>query len=115
LDGFVRLQTRNKPFEGWFRTSPVTTAPGVPLRVSVNVSQTCPGESWITVAALDAATGEPLSGYAEEDCRPVVADGLEESVSWRERDSIETGSPVKLRVALYGHAEIRALVLGPAG
>jgi len=114
LDGFVRLQTRNKPVEGWFRTAPVSTASGGPLRVSLNVSGTCPDESWVTVAVLDAATHQPLPGYDEVDCRRLTTDGPEASVCWRAGDHIDAQTPVKLRVTVYGEAELRALVLSPA-
>ena len=113
LDGFVRLQTRNKPLDGWFLTVPVSSTAGSPMRVAVNVSCTAPGRSWVTVAALDVTTNEPLPGFAEADCRPVTTDGLEEPVRWREHDSIDTRTPVKLRVTVHGEAELRALVLSP--
>ena len=114
LDGFVRLQTRNKPLDGWFRTAPVKAAPGVPVRVQVNVGGVCPGESWVTVEALDAATDQVLPGYADADCRPVATDGLNEPVCWGARDSIGGGTPFKLRVKVFGNAEIRAVELSPA-
>ena len=110
-DGFVRLQTRNRPMCGWFRTVPVRAATA-PLRVAVNVEATRPGRSWVSVEALDAVTNLPLPGYVESDCLPVTEGGLEVPVRWKgDRDRIETSSPVKLHVAIHGEAALRALVV----
>jgi len=47
-------------------------------------------------------SGEPISGFSFDDCRPIAADGLNESVTWMNHTTLKTlkGQPIRLRFRL---------------
>jgi hypothetical protein len=51
----------------------------------------------IRVALLDV-NGQPVPGYALEDCTPITGDSVRHAVTWRERNEVPTGEDVRIRI-----------------
>ncbi len=65
-------------------------------RLTVNVDAS---EGECRVAVLDAE-GEPLTGYASEDCVPVAGDGVRHVARWKAGDTLPAGESIRLRFHL---------------
>ena len=72
--------------------------------------------SWVTVEIVDAATGEPLPGYAADDCQRVLTDGVRLPVRWREHRTLAgvEVERIQLRFRLYGRAKLYSFAFAPA-
>mgnify|MGYP001049589929 CR=1 FL=1 len=57
--------------------------------------------SCLRVELTDERFG-PLPGYSAENCVPMTESGLRVPVSWRDRPTIETDSPVRVKVNFAG-------------
>ncbi len=69
-------------------------------RLWLNFSTSAAGE--IRVGLLDGASGQPIAGYAIEDCRPVIGNEIERAVRWKGGPSVSqvAGRPIRLQFAL---------------
>jgi len=101
LDGFVH-------FEAVQGEGTVTTKPFVLSGSTLLLNADGRGGS-IRVAVLDA-NGGALGGFGEDDCRPITADGLRQSVVWGNHRELAglTGRLVRLRFHLGGTAKLYA-------
>ncbi len=94
LDGFVSVQA---PFRG----GEVVTKPLVfdGSRLEINYSTSAAGSVRIEVQSED---GEPLPGFALDDCFEIVGDSVEHTVRWNGGTGVESlaGRPVRLRFVL---------------
>jgi len=91
LDGFVSLDAGC--FGGVVETVPLEVA-GDQLEVNVNAAQ-----GSLEVEVLSAA-GDPLPGYAGEDCIALHADEVRHVVRWQSTDRLPTSQPLRLRFYL---------------
>ena len=94
LDGFVSVDAREN--EGGFVTPPLTYQ-GTTLRL--NAKTAADGE--VRVGLLDAA-GDPIAGYAVEDCIPITGDHIETAVAWKGGADVSAfaQTPVKLAIRM---------------
>ena len=92
LDGFVSLDAGH--FGGVVETVPLQPAGG---RLEVNVD----AASGSLAVELLSAAGEPLAGYAREDCRAVRTDSVRQTVRWNGDAHLPTGQPLRLRFHLH--------------
>lgn len=77
--------------------------PAVPGRPETELVLNCATSAAGTIRCeLQNEAGEPLPGYALEDCDPVFGDSLEMPVSWRGGSDLKalTGTPVRVRFVL---------------
>lgn len=94
MDGFVSV---NAPMSGGeIVTRPLTFKGG---RLSMNFSTSAAGS--VRIEIQDAA-GNPLPGFALDDCPPVFGDSIERVVTWKNGGDVRSceGRPVRLRFAL---------------
>ena len=93
LDGFVSLDAGH--FGGVVETILLEPRGGGRLEVNVDAA----GGS-LAVEALSAA-GEPLPGYARQDCQAIRTDSVRQTVRWRRLTSnLPAGQPLRLRFHL---------------
>jgi len=110
LDGFTCMRTPDALSFGQFTTKPIAWGAPRPSGLTVNVSRTRPGWSWVQVEVLDAQTRAPLPGLSREQCLPLSKDGLREPVRWAQaRLGDVTAGAVRLRFHLYGGARLHAV------
>lgn len=94
LDGFVSV---NAPLEGGeFITRPLTFKGG---RLEINCATSAAGQIRVE---LQDADGNPLPGFALDDCEPVWGDYIAHIVRWKNQLdlSAHAGRPVRLRFAM---------------
>lgn len=91
LDGFVSLDADGE--DGIVETVALKPSGS---RLTINVDA---AEGECRVAVLDA-DGEPLTGFAREDCVPITGDAVRQVVQWRGSDRLPTGEPIRLRFHL---------------
>lgn len=95
MDGFVARKAGNK--EGVLTTRLLRFEVETRLRLNIDTS----GIGYASVAVLGEA-GEPLSGFAHEDCELIHTDEIDFPVRWKNTDLIPAGAhriEVKLRSA----------------
>ncbi len=94
IDGFVSLGAPRQG--GEIITRPLTFAGA---RLSLNVATSAAGGVRVELRTPD---GEPIDGFALDECSPVLGDALDCTVRWGERTDVSAlaGRPVRLRVAL---------------
>mgnify|MGYP005835242673 CR=1 FL=1 len=91
-DGFASLDAGD--VAGTVLTKRLRGAKG-PLRVNADAKG-----GWLKVEAQDA-DGRALPGYAIDDCRAITGDGVDQVVSWRDRNELPAADgPVRLRFVL---------------
>ena len=94
IDGFVSL---NAPMAGGeVVTKPVVFAGS---RLSLNISTSAAGSAQVEIQ--DAA-GQPIPGFALEDCWDIIGDTLDYTVRWKQGTDVGalSGRPVRLRLRL---------------
>ena len=91
LDGFVSLDAG--PAGGMVETVPLAVS-GDRLEVNADASRGSLG-----VEILSAA-GDPLPGYARQDCVAFHSDQVRHAVRWHSTDRLPTGQPVRVRFYL---------------
>ena len=94
MDGFVSVSA---PMSGGeLLTRPLTFTGG---KLVLNFSSSAAGD--IRVEIQDAS-GEPLPGYALQDCPPIFGDAIERPVSWKNGDDLSAlqGKAIRLRFVL---------------
>ena len=105
LDGFVSLDAGH--FGGVVETVPLHLAGGG-LEVNVDAR-----DGSLAVEALSAA-GEPLPGFAREDCRTIHTDGVRQAVRWAGKARLPIEQPLRLRFHLK-NAELYSFRIREAG
>ena len=94
LDGFVSVQA---PFHG----GEVVTKPVVfdGDELQINYSTSAAGSARVE---LQDASGNPLSGFALDDCIESIGDSVQQTVRWKSGHDVGrmAGQPVRLRFAL---------------
>ncbi len=89
-DGFVSVHAAG---EGTLVTKPLTFTGST---LSLNIASRGP-----TRVELQDAGGKPLPGFALDDCTPITADQIEQTVAWKGGSlSPLAGQPVRLRFVL---------------
>ena len=95
IDGFVGLK-------GGVEWGSVISAPlrvdGAALHVNA--------DAWrgrVQAELLDPGTGEPIDGFARKDCRPMMADRINEVLSWEGGSDLSAlrGRSVQVRFHLW--------------
>ncbi len=94
LDGFVSV---NAPWAG----GEVVTKPLTFLGKELEINYSTSAGGAVRVEIQDPA-GEPLPGFALEDCPEIVGDEIERVVSWKAGKDIEAlaGKPIRLRFVM---------------
>ena len=94
LDGFVAMVAGSKA--GQLLTKPFVLE-GSELRINA----TCEENGSITVAVLDE-NGQPLPGFADEQCVAIRGDGIKLPVTWRGKESLGRwqSQPIRLRFTM---------------
>ncbi|NUQ66014.1 MAG: hypothetical protein HUU20_26435 [Pirellulales bacterium] len=87
---------------GSLTTIPIVAPEGVQKSLAVNVENLSGKAGALAVEVLDAATGQPLSGFTAADCIPPASDGLAARVAWKGGKHVPAGKPVRLRFDLVG-------------
>jgi hypothetical protein len=103
----MKVATRTDPSSEAFGS--LTTKPMDldAARLTVNVGDPVARRSWLQVEVLDAGTGEPLPGFAREDCPRLVTNGVRVPVCWAGKEIGEAGvRQIRLRFHLYGTAKL---------
>lgn len=108
LDRFTCLQTCDGESCGTVVTAPMMVRDAASAHLVVNVDGTAPGRSWLSVDLLDAATGEPLAGYAGDDSTAIIEDGLSVGVQWKAQQTLAgvKCDRIRLRFRFYGKAKL---------
>jgi hypothetical protein len=93
LDGFASLDAS---YDGGRVTTKAFRTHGRQLRV--NAKADC---GRLRVEVLDV-TGRALPGFGRDECPPIRADGVDEPVGWKDRDSLDSlkDRPIRLRFHL---------------
>ena len=65
----------------------------------------------LRIAALDAS-GQPIPGYAAEDCLPITSDSVRHIVRWPNRDHLSVDQPIRLRFEMKDTALFSYRVAG---
>jgi hypothetical protein len=73
-------------------------------------------DSWrgkVVVEVIDANDGQPVTGFTRDDCLPITLNSIDETVRWKEKDTLSElhGKTVRLRFYLW-QAELYAFWLG---
>lgn len=95
MDGFVSLK-------GGIEWGSVLTKPIEVSGDALHVN----ADSWrgrVIAEVIDAGSGQPLDGYAKEDCVPVIVDSIDEDVQWRGGRALKelAGRTVRLRFHIW--------------
>ena len=94
LDGFVSLDAGH--FGGIVETVPLQSAGERQAPLEVNVDAAAGS---LAVDVLSAG-GEPLAGYARQDCQAVHTDSVRQTVRWNGGAALPDGQPLRLRFHL---------------
>ncbi len=99
LDGFTDLEIKPKRTSASFATVPLR--PGHAERLVLNADAR---QGKVRVELVDAATKQPLQGFAAADCIPLTGDAIAQPVSWKTQAKLPAGR---------GAFQIRVLLEGP--
>ena len=68
-------------------------------RLSLNISTSAAGSARVEI---QDAEGQPLPGYALEDCWDIIGDTLDYTVQWKSGSDLSalSGQPIRLRIRL---------------
>ncbi len=101
-DGFVSLTNASRPGTG--EPGQVTTKPVVFQGGSLKVNAVVHAHGSLTVEVLDAASGDPVPGYAAGDALPVTGDQYAATVRWKGGRTLAalSGHQVRFRFHLTG-------------
>jgi hypothetical protein len=104
-DGFTHLRLKKGMTRGQVTTVPFTAKEDGPFRLTLNAA--CPPSTSLAVEVLDAASGQPLPGYAHGECTAFQGDAVRGVVRWRAKDRVDVpaGRRVALRFWLTGSGE----------
>jgi hypothetical protein len=94
VDGFVSMQA---PLVGGeFVTKPLLFEGE---KLVINYSTSAAGGVWVEI---QDAKGQPVDGFAEEDCHEIFGDEIQREVSWKRTNNVRElpGTPVRLRFIL---------------
>lgn len=95
LDGFAGLYTN--PYPGRMVTVPIRVAGS---RMLVNNVPDRRNDGWLRVEIQDVS-GDPIEGFANEDCRPITEEGLRNSVVWTGGRSLAELVGREVRVCIH--------------
>ena len=86
----------------WAQSERCIQAEGARKFLTVNAGNLSEIGNTLLVEILDAATGQPLPGFATGDCTPLGSDGLEARVAWKGAGHLPAGKPIRIRFHLRG-------------
>ncbi len=94
IDGFASLHAKTQP--GEVVTQPLTFKG---KELSLNIATSGFGGAWVEICGLD---GQPISGFAKNDCDMIYGDSLDRRVSWHGSKDVSSlaGTPVILKFYL---------------
>jgi hypothetical protein len=96
-DGWASLDAGR--YEGTVTTKVLRGAEG-PLAVNFLTARgKAYGTGWLKVEVLDEH-GKPISGYSLADCNVLRGDHLNQVVTWKTREALPTGRPIRLRFVM---------------
>ncbi|MBX7164933.1 MAG: hypothetical protein K1X74_01170 [Pirellulales bacterium] len=106
-DGFAALHGSYTGGEVVTRPLRFATPATGPRRLVLNVSTSAAGSVRVE---LQDADGQPLAGYALDDCVELIGDDLEKTVAWKSGSDLQAlaGQPVRLRLQIKD-ADVYAL------
>lgn len=81
-------------------TIPIESPAAGSRGLAVNIEGAAAVPGGFAVEVLDAATGEPLEGFALDDCLAQAEDGLAVPVTWRGGEALPRGRAIRLRFHL---------------
>jgi len=102
VNGWTYYTPKANDYQGFLTTIPIAAAKGVRKYLTVNVENLSDKGDALLIEVLDAATGQPLPGFAAADCIPPTSAGLDARVTWKEARHLPTGKPIRLRFHLHG-------------
>jgi len=85
---------------GTVTTIPIQSPAGESKGLAVNVEGVAGRAGALAVEVLDAATHQPLEGFALADCLGPTRDGLAVPVTWRGGNTLPAGRDIRLRFHL---------------
>lgn len=93
-DGFVSVQG---PYQGGELVTKPLTFTGSQL--SLNYATSAVGGIFVEIQTPE---GEPIEGFALQDCSEHIGDRIEQAVNWKKRADVSklAGKPVRLRFVL---------------
>ena len=70
----------------------------------VNIENFVPEAAYLSVQVRDAVSGDPISGYLFSDCDSVGQSSIDQTVTWKEKSSLEgiSSSSIRVEFQLYG-------------
>ena len=102
------MQAADSLCPGTVTTRPIEVSAERASTLFVNAAGTIPWRDWIEVEVVEADTQRPLHGYSRSESLPIMADGVQAPVRWREHAKLEVQpvGAVRLRFHLYGRARL---------
>ncbi|NUQ65801.1 MAG: hypothetical protein HUU20_25325 [Pirellulales bacterium] len=100
VNGWTYYTPKTDEESGTVTTIPIQAPAGSRRGLTVNVAGTAGRPGAFVVEVLDAATAEPIAGYAAADCASTAGDGLAVPVNWKAGDSLPAGKDIRLRFHL---------------
>jgi hypothetical protein len=99
VDGWAYLTLSENEHEGRVTTVPLTFDLLGGRTLKVNVDGLDHGK--LVAEVLDPATNEPLVGYSRGDSIPVLENGLEKPVTWRDHEKLPDDPKRQLKLRFY--------------
>ena len=94
LDGFVSVQA---PYAGGeFITKPFIFSGE---KLSLNFATSAVGGLLVEVQTAD---GKPIEGFSQQDCRELIGDRIDQTVTWKHGTDVSrlAGKPIRLRIVM---------------
>ncbi len=96
LDGFVSLDADAE--QGFVETVVLSARNEDDRHAALEVNARADG-GHVVVEVIDE-TGNVVSGYSADDFEPIVTDNVRHRAQWRDRKTLPTGQPIRLRFVL---------------
>jgi len=96
--GYARLKPdRFLALKSTSTVGELLTVAFVPESSQLFINASTGKDGWIKAALLDD-TGKPLPGFQEKDGQPITGNSIAHRVSWRKKEDVPIGRPIRLRL-----------------
>jgi hypothetical protein len=95
------------PTKGRVTTIPIDAAGIAQRKLHANIGNMAHGFAWLKVQLRDADSGAVLTGYSFDECDPVSADSLDQTITWKGSSDLSriTAKRIRAEFELFGNLD----------